>query len=280
MVGSEEEYARALKNEDWDVVLSDHNLPEFDSLYAPRKLQEHGKDVPFIVVSGAIGEETAVAAMKAGASDYVMKHNLARLAPAIEREIREAAVRREKRRVEEERERAVERMAASLREKDVLLREVQHRVKNNLQVIASLLSLHASRAEHPAAAQALLESHNRVRAMALVHEKLYAYGDLARLDFRQYLQDLMPELVRGYDLEPGRVAVRIEAPEMRLDVNMAIPLALIANELVTNSLKHAFPEGRLGDITVRACTAAPGSGQALLVVADDGVGMKRVPEGG
>lgn len=157
-------------------------------------------------------------------------------------------------------------LLASLREKEVLLKEVHHRVKNNLQVITSLLSLQAQRVD-PASAAILIDAQNRVRAMAQVHERLYLSPDLARVEFGAYLEELLLELRRALH-RPG-VEVVGRAPGLQLSVETAIPCGLIINELVGNALKHAFPEGRVGKVLVELVS----DGAALvLTVEDDGVG--------
>ncbi len=126
----------AIAEQIWDIVICDYSMPTFSAPAALKQVKESGLDLPFIIVSGTIGEDTAVAAMKAGAHDYIIKGNLARLIPAVARELREAQVRLERKQAEEQ-------IKASLQEKEVLLKEIHHRVKNNLQIISSLLNLQA-----------------------------------------------------------------------------------------------------------------------------------------
>jgi PAS domain S-box-containing protein len=172
-----------------------------------------------------------------------------------------------------ERKRAEERMQASLREKEVLLKEVHHRVKNNLQVVSSLLNLGARAIRDPAALAVFEESQARVQAMALIHEKLYRAADFTRIDFAEYARSLAAELLAGYRVPSDAVRLTTSGAGVFLTVETAIPCALILNELVSNSLKHAFPGGRRGDIRVDLRDAR---GEFLLTVADNGVGM---PEG-
>ena len=261
-VENAEQLARALQDTPWDVVLSDHALPEFDAAEALFLLQRTGIDLPFIVVSGAIGEETAVALMKAGAHDYVMKTNLARLIPAIEREIVEARVRRE-------RNDAEEKVRASLREKELMLKEIHHRVKNNLQIICSLLNLQQQRILQPKMRELFSASQQRIRSMALVHEKIYHSSNLANIDFGEYVKSLSTELLR-LDRRPG-LTISSEITGISLGVDQAVPCGLILNELLTNSLKHAFPDGQRGEISVSMKHEAPGT--YVLLVQDNGVGF-------
>lgn len=160
---------------------------------------------------------------------------------------------------------------ALLDEKEVLLKEVHHRVKNNLQVISSLLNLQAAKVSDPDTKDILRESQNRVRTMALIHEKLYQSSDLAQVNFRSYLQSLVTYLTQSYRERSANVTVQIEAEDVMLDIDAAIPCGLIVNELVSNSLKYAFPENQPGSIKLTC--HQPQAGKYVLVVSDDGVGL-------
>ena len=170
-----------------------------------------------------------------------------------------------------ERKRAEERIKASLDEKDVLLKEIHHRVKNNLQIISSLLNLQSSKIEDLYALDILTESQNRVRSMALIHEKLYQSEDLAHIDFEEYLCNLTAYLLRTYSATAGSVRLNVRAQSDVMGLDQAIPCGLIVNELVSNALKHAFPEGKTGEIQVRFHTYD--RDRYILVVEDSGVGF-------
>jgi two-component sensor histidine kinase len=170
-----------------------------------------------------------------------------------------------------ERVRAEERIQASLKEKEVLLKEIHHRVKNNLQVVSSLLSLQSQTVDSPAALEVLQESQNRIRSMALIHERLYRSEDLAQVDFAVYIRDLATFLVRSYRAQLGPISLNIEAEGIFLGIDAAIPCGLITNELISNALKHAFPNGRGGEIRVKIGTH--GDQQFTLIVGDNGVGF-------
>ncbi len=169
-----------------------------------------------------------------------------------------------------QRKKAEEQIKASLREKEVLLREIHHRVKNNMQVISSLLSLQSRYIGDAHLAEAFKESQDRIKSMALVHEKLYQSGDLASIDFHEYIKSLMRNLFQSYETA-GRVDLTVQVENVSLSVDAAIPCGLIINELVSNSLKHAFPEPRRGKISISLRQS--GEDQIELVVADDGVGV-------
>ena len=168
-----------------------------------------------------------------------------------------------------ERERTRERLERAVQEKDSLLREVHHRVKNNLQVIVSLLSMHARHAKDRHAADLIAETQNRVRAIARIHESLYGSVDLSMVRFGTYVNQLVSDLVSFYGME-DRVTARVDAEEITLEIERAIPLALITNELLCNALKHGFPDGRSGVIGV---ALAQQGAEARLCVSDDGVGI-------
>ncbi len=179
-------------------------------------------------------------------------------------EIRDISARRE----------AEEGLRKSLLEKEVLLREIHHRVKNNLQVISSLLSLQASGLEDPVVAEMFKESRDRIRTIALVHERLYRSGDLSRIDFGEYLRGLTGHLFQTHSVNPAKTRLVLDFAPVFLNIHTAVPLGLIVNELVTNALKHAFPGDRSGELRI---AFGPASGDRLkLVAADDGVGL---PEG-
>lgn len=170
-----------------------------------------------------------------------------------------------------ERQRAETQIQASLQEKEVLLKEIHHRVKNNMQVISSLLRLQSGAINDPHIREIFGESQNRIRSMTLVHEKLYQSPDLAKIDFQEYVTLLVNSLFHSYGVSQTKVNLRIEVTVTRLAIDTAIPCGLIINELVSNALKYAFPGERIGMITVRVTYIQ--SNLIELTVADDGAGM-------
>lgn len=170
-----------------------------------------------------------------------------------------------------ERKAAEERIKASLREKEVLIREIHHRVKNNLQVISSLLNLQGRTLRDPVILQVFRECQNRVRSMALVHEKLYQSKDLSRIPFADYIRSLTYHLFHIHRVEASRIALREDIEDVTLDLNTAIPCGLILNELISNALKYAFPEGRNGEILIQF--KRQDTDKFLLLVSDNGVGL-------
>ena len=161
-------------------------------------------------------------------------------------------------------------LRASLEEKELLLKEVHHRVKNNLQVISSLLNLQARELGDPEIARLFRESQGRIRSMALIHEQLYRSSDLARIDFAAYVESLVGHLQQGLSHKAAPVKFQLEVRPLPLPLDLAIPCGMIVNELVSNALEHAFPDGRAGEIKVMFTQDAVGY---CLAVADNGVGI-------
>jgi PAS domain S-box-containing protein len=162
-------------------------------------------------------------------------------------------------------------LKASLREKEVLLREIHHRVKNNLQVVSSLLNLQANAIQDHRIRAYFQDSQDRIKSMALIHEKLYQSGDLTQIDFAEYLQDLATSLVRSYRVSQGRLALEISTDEVFFHIATAIPCGLLLHELLSNCVKHAFPGGRSGIIEVILRRNAQRT--YVLTVRDNGVGL-------
>jgi two-component sensor histidine kinase len=169
-----------------------------------------------------------------------------------------------------ERKNADERIRASLREKEVMLKEIHHRVKNNLQVISSLLSLQSEHLPDERVRRVLRDSQNRVRSMAIIHQRLYQSTNLAEINFAGYVDELCSQLFRTYGAHGKNIQLATRADEIFLEVDKAIPCGIILNELVSNALKYAFPGDGGGTVTVEFCQEGP---EIRLVVSDDGTGM-------
>lgn len=434
-VESEKEMRSALQQEVWDLIISDYSLPNFTGLSAINLINQLNIDIPFIIVSGAIGEDIAVEAMKAGAHDYIMKDNLARLSPAIERELREAKIRNERKQaisalreseqkyhtlfdqspvgvfivnknliitecnkrttdifltpIEEiigldlkkindkslislitiafkgqssqqdihykatdgtdkiwlycfvsplrnsnnevtdamavlediterknaeqgiqklninlekrvklrtqefsninlkliseinQRKEVEKKLKSSLREKDILLKEVHHRVKNNLQLISSMLSLQIDSVEDEMILQLFEDSQRRIQSIAMVHEHLYSSEDLEHIDFSEYIKLLVENLCSSFQIYPGLIETSLNLKQINLDIDKAIPCSLIINELVSNSLKHAFPDISKSDkapknkniIDIKACHLKNSNIQ--IIISDNGIGFPK-----
>jgi PAS domain S-box-containing protein len=171
--------------------------------------------------------------------------------------------------------RVVERTAqlsATLREREVLLQEIHHRVKNNLQVISSLINMQVRQLDHNSSRDALEECQTRVQAIALIHEKLYQSKDYSRVPFSEYARSLATSVFNATGVSPAAVSLRLSMEDLSLGVDKAIPCGLILNELITNALKHAFPPPRSGTVVVELRRA--GERDVIFAVTDDGVGIK------
>ena len=372
-----------------DVILADYQMPQLDAPRALELLHSLGLDIPFIVVSGAIGEDAAVAMMRQGAADYLIKDRLRRLGPAVRRALAEKRLREDKRQAEQalrasearffsfmkhspalayikdgegrilymnntceqvwnrslpncegkldhelrpqeeaarlraddlsvltsgQASRAIEELtlpgggsrhllsyrfpfedaagcrilggisvditeqmrteralAAALAARETLLKELHHRVKNNLQIVSSLLNMQAELLAEPAQRQVFQDSQHRVQSMAMIHERLCFNGDLERVSLREYAEALARGLFSAHGVDPNRVRLRLALRPVSLELNQAIPCALLLNELVSNALKHAFPNDRRGSVLIALnCDA---DDRVTLRVADNGVGM-------
>ncbi len=169
-----------------------------------------------------------------------------------------------------ERKTLQEEIAASLREKEILLKEIHHRVKNNMQVISSILNLQAKMIRDPGSREAIRESQNRVTSIALIHEKLYQSKSLAEISFGDYLRKMGDYLLSSYSITPEKARIEVHAENILLPIHRAIPVSLIINELISNSLKYAFPGKRSGIISVRLRRE---DDHYSLVIGDNGIGL-------
>jgi len=171
-----------------------------------------------------------------------------------------------------DRKQAEERIHASLQEKELLLSEVHHRVKNNMQVISGLLALQARSAGNPELTGKLNESQSRIRSMVMIHEKLYNSKDFTRIDLAGYVRSLSEELFQSYKISPGKIYLIIQTDgDVYVDINKAIPCGLILNELISNALKHAFPEDRHGELQI--IIRETKNTEIEIVVRDNGLGL-------
>ncbi len=180
---------------------------------------------------------------------------------------------RDLQRSSDDRKRVEEEIKKSLKEKEVLLREIHHRVKNNMQIISSLLTLQSQYLKDKKDADIFIDSQNRIESMSLVHEKLYQSRDLAKIDFKEYVEDMTSGLFQSYGVDAGNISLNIDVENIELAIDHAIPCGLIINELVTNSLKYAFPEGRKGEIKISLRSS--GENVIELVVGDNGIGIPK-----
>jgi PAS domain S-box-containing protein len=171
-----------------------------------------------------------------------------------------------------ERKFAEEAIRNSLREKEVLLQEVHHRVKNNLQIISSLLNLQARACRDPGTRNLFQDSRNRIHSMAMLHEQLHKHGNLPKIDCHRYIHELAAHVFHTYGVSTNQIRLVLESKDLRMNVEHAVPCGLILNELISNCLKHAFPDQRSGEIRIELQGNA--DCPEYLMVSDDGVGTR------
>lgn len=250
-----------------DFILADYLLPDGWGIEFLSGKKEQIR-VPLVVLIQQGEESIGLKAIKAGALDYVIKDesSLKELPRIIEKGIREAETIQKLKETEKE-------LRASLKERDTILREIHHRVKNNFQVVCSVLSLQSQHIKDDKLLDMLIEIQDRVRAMALIHEKLYQSEDAGRMDFAEYIQNLVHGLFWSYGTNPNQVELSVDVDDVLLDLDATVPCGLIINELVSNSLKHAFPASFNGNGEIQVALKDSGNGHVDLTVEDNGIGV-------
>jgi len=258
-----EEACRKVGNESYDIILMDLNLPDGQGIASLRRVLSASPDVPIVVLTGLDDRSLAIRAIQEGAQDYLVKGEILEgifwrvICYAIERKKTEAMIRH------------------SLKEKDMLLKEVHHRVKNNLQVISSLLNLQSRSIVDTRDMQVFQESQNRIRSIAMIHEKLYTSDDMDHIDFQGYLDGLIRNLYHSYKVDADRIRIQVRVENMKLGLDKAVPCALILNELLSNALKYAFPDSFSGEPLIEVEFSKKSSQKSLMRVRDNGVGLPR-----
>ncbi len=388
-VETQMEFLTAIERQDFDLILADYSLPGFNGLSALKLAREYCPNTPFIFVTGTMGEEIAVESLKCGATDYVLKQNLARLVPVVQRALQESEDRKERKRMQEalretnerlqafiqasplaiialepegsvtlwnpaaermfgwqegdvlgqflpivpedkhdeyrilrervlqgealtnietirrkkdgtsidisistaplrdaqeritgimgvvaditERKQAEAQIKAALAEKEMLLRELYHRTKNNMQVIRSMLILRAASCQNAEINAFVEEIEQKILTMALVHQKLYQSQDLSRISLDEYLGELIALLIQSYTPTSHKIALRSDLKPVSVLIDIAIPCGLIVNELLSNALRHAFPDERVGEIRIHLSRTP--TGMIELSFADNGIGV-------
>jgi PAS domain S-box-containing protein len=362
-VEEKRDFKRELEEFKPDLILADHSLPHFDGVSALEICKIMSPDLPFIFVSGKIGEDFAVEMLKKGATDYVLKSNLPKLGHAVQRALKESNEQLELKKAQNalmesenkyrtlfeknknpiivfdeagnfkdsneaalefmevdrtefltknlsdyifyhkdvktiedeefwfdgnilevkfningkckildltitpvklnnkniifgvgnditERKKAEAGILRSLKEKELLLREIHHRVKNNLQIISTLLTLQSSQSRKNNINDLYRESQNRIQSIALIHENLYHSDDLAHINFKVYVKGLITDLFDSYGVNPKEIKMKLNIEDIILGIETAIPCGLIINELISNSLKHGFNDVKTGMVSV------------------------------
>lgn len=268
-----------------DLILLDIMMPGMDGYEVCRILKNNleTREIPIVFVTGLGAEGDEIRGLELGAVDFVHKPIQSALVKArISNLIKLKRTQRDLTKLAEEKiallthrftekEDLNTKIAKALADKEVLLREVHHRVKNNLQVICSMLGMQAAALQDATAIAALQNSQSRVRSMAIIHEMLYGSTVVSELDFSAYAQQLLRELAVTFGADVSRVRLRAATAPQLLHIDHAIPCGLILNELITNSLKYAFPARGDGEVEVTFQPGEPGSMQ--LIIEDNGIGL-------
>lgn len=285
IAGSVSEAVKILGSKKFEIVISDYLLGDgtafdvFDSII----------DTPIVIVTGSGDEEIAVKALKAGAYDYLIKdpkRNYLKVLPltvenAIKRKKTEELMKEQtdelvktNEQLQMEiivRKRMEEKIKASLKEKEVLLKEVHHRVKNNMQVIYGLFDIQSDYIKDQQCLDILKSCKNQIISMALVHKTLYKSRDLANIDFHEYIDSLAKRLFQSYGVSTDRIKLKIDIDNVSFGVDASMRCGLIISELVSNSLKYAFPEDKEGEIKI--ALHSKNRNKLELTVSDNGIGL-------
>jgi two-component sensor histidine kinase len=259
----------------FDVIGIDHYMPGQDGLATLEQLRQLPDPPPVIYVTGSEESRIAVAALKAGADDYVVKTVGEDFIDLFERAIADALeqvrLRRGKQAAEEALRTANERLEVIVERQAVLMREVNHRVANSLQLVSALVHMQAASVADPAARDALIDTQARIKAITQVHRKLYTSDDVESVDMEEYLAALMQELEQTWSTKRGDRRLVLNAEPVRLHPDKAVSLGVIVSELVTNACKYAYRPDVPGEVRVGLRRA---HGDLFeLAVEDDGPGL-------
>lgn len=264
-----------VRHEAFDVVAIDHYMPGQLGLDTLMQLRALPSPPPVVYVTGSDEIQIAVAALKAGADDYVIKSAVedfpTLLANAVDQALSKVALRREKEVAEAALLAANERLEAIVSRQAVLLREVNHRVANSLQLVASLVHLQSLALKDDRAQQALNATQGRITAIMQVHRRLYTSDDVEVVEMADYLKGLTDELEQSMSAAEREHPIRLSVEPIRLKTDKAVSIGVIVTELITNALKYAYAQGEAGE--VRVTFDAPSPGMLRLMVEDDGRGM-------
>lgn len=240
-----------LNKSDFDVIVLDLGLPDSNGFETFIQVHDHSPQIPIIILTGLEDEEIGVRAVKKGAQDYLIKGQIN--TKLLHRSIKYAIQRQ-----------------ASLKKKDLMIKEIHHRMKNNMQIISSLLSLQGDYVDDLKILNILKESQTRVRSMSILHEKLYQSEDEYWINTSDYIHRLVQNLFKTHTIEGGMITPIIDVDNVKLNIKTAVPCGLIINELLSNSLKYAFPQEREGEIHI---SLKAKDNKFKLIISDSGIGL-------
>ncbi len=252
-----------------DLIIASYLLPDGWGIEF-LSIKEEKKRIPMILMVNPEDEQMGLNAIKSGAMDYILKteESILDMPRVVERAMRVWRIVDEYRKNEQE-------IRSALNEKETILKEIHHRVKNNFQVVCSVLSLQSQYIQDEQVLDMFMETQDRVRAMALIHEKLYKADDVGHLDFKIYMENLVHGLFWSYGTDPKRIRLEVDVEDISLGINWTVPCGLIINELVSNSLKYAFPSSWKGVGTIKISLFKNNDEEVELIVEDNGIGIPK-----
>jgi two-component sensor histidine kinase len=258
----------------YDAIILDHHMPGRDGLSTLAEISKRDDPPPVVYVTGEAEGKVAVAALKAGAAEYVVKEASADFLPLLRASVASAIEQREIRRAHAEAEAEVhaarDRFEKLAKEREVLIREINHRVGNSLQLVNAFLRLQAGAATQPETKTALSNATVRVNAIGHVHRQLYTGTDVGEIDLGRYLEDLVADLRRALGSDTG-ADISVKAEALPTTTDRAVSIGMMVTELVLNAAKYAYAQGETGP--VRVTCRGDAAGGLELIVEDDGIGM-------